>query len=169
MAFRHIWVNTNLQWPSFVIGLLKQKSSLFMIRYLENQFLYFIVFHCYNQPLTEAVSTGWWQPHNIRAILKDTRHTARFANQWLTWATLWTSQWYNSSPRMETCGIEYGMLRPLDSYTTLYADCSSLGWWNMQTHRHDRSRLYQHPSRQAVFQQALSRTPLARRDLAPVG
>ena len=39
-----------------VIGLLKQKSSLFVVRSLENQILYSFLFHCYNQPLTESVS-----------------------------------------------------------------------------------------------------------------
>ena len=34
-----VWVNTSLKWFGFVIGLLKQKSSLFVIRSLENQFL----------------------------------------------------------------------------------------------------------------------------------
>ena len=32
-------VSTNLKLSGFVIGLLKQKSSLFLIRSLENQFL----------------------------------------------------------------------------------------------------------------------------------
>jgi hypothetical protein len=86
----------------------------------------------------------------------------------LTLATLWTSQWYNNSPKMETSDIGCGMLPPLDSYTTLYGDCSSLDWWNMQTHHHGRSQLYQHPLRQDVSQLTLSRIPLAQRDLVPV-
>ena len=43
-----------------VIRLLKQKSLLFVIGSLENQLLWFIVFHCYNQPVTTPVSIGCW-------------------------------------------------------------------------------------------------------------
>ena len=32
-------VNTSLKWPEFVIGLLKQNTSLCVIRFLENKFL----------------------------------------------------------------------------------------------------------------------------------
>ena len=45
------WVNTNLKWSGFMIGILGRKSSLLVIRSSENQFLYlslYIVFHCYN-------------------------------------------------------------------------------------------------------------------------
>ena len=54
---------SRLTWSTcsgLMIGLLKQKSSVFMIRSLENQFLLFIVFHCYNQPITKSVGIGWW-------------------------------------------------------------------------------------------------------------
>ena len=37
-------------------GILKENSLLFVIRTLANQFLKFIVFHCYNQPLAKPVS-----------------------------------------------------------------------------------------------------------------
>ena len=57
-------VNTNLKWPGHVIGLLKQKSSLFMNRSLENQFPS-LVFHCYNQPLTKHVSIGWLESFRL--------------------------------------------------------------------------------------------------------
>ena len=48
-----------------MIELLKQKPSLFVIRSLENQFLSFIVFYCYNQPLTKLASINWWRPLNL--------------------------------------------------------------------------------------------------------
>ena len=41
-----------------------------MIRSLENQFLWFIVFHCYNQNLTEADgSLVWFGPKLSVAVL----------------------------------------------------------------------------------------------------
>ena len=57
-------VNTKNKSSGLVIGLLKQKSSLHvsMIRSSENQFLQFITFHCYNQPLTKPIRIGWWHP-----------------------------------------------------------------------------------------------------------
>ena len=58
----YIRVNTNLKLSGFVTGFLKRKSSLFVIRSLENQILYFVVLHCYNQPLTKPDSSGWWRP-----------------------------------------------------------------------------------------------------------
>ena len=50
MGFVHlgneIWLITNLNLRGFVIGLMKQKSSLFVIRSLDKRFLQFLVFHC---------------------------------------------------------------------------------------------------------------------------
>ena len=46
---------------------MKQKSALFINRSSQNQFLWFTVFHCYNQPLTKPVSCiGRWRPTTCR-------------------------------------------------------------------------------------------------------
>ena len=50
----HIWDKGNLKKSGFVTGLLKQKSSFFVIRLLKNQFLSFfqlLPFIVKNQPL----------------------------------------------------------------------------------------------------------------------
>ena len=56
-----VWrINIKLKWSGFVNSLVKQKSFSFVIRSLENQFLYsLLVFHCCNQLLTKPVSIDW--------------------------------------------------------------------------------------------------------------
>jgi hypothetical protein len=48
----------------FVIGFLEQKWSEFVTRSLKNLFFSVIVFHCYNQPITEPHTNHMtsWQP-----------------------------------------------------------------------------------------------------------
>ena len=82
VVFVFFWVNTNLKLSVFVIGLLKQKSSLFSIRSLQN-LVYCLkkIVHClslFYQPLAKPVCIGWWRPFFLRcAQTSQSRLTKR--------------------------------------------------------------------------------------------
>lgn len=63
---------------------------MFLICSLDNKFLYFIVFDCYNQPLTKPDSIGWWQPSNYSLNYSLHKHKCKdvlfdFIREWYSY------------------------------------------------------------------------------------